>query len=116
MPGPRYAGGDKLYLPVENIELVSRYGSEDAEAQLDKLGGVAWQSRKARAKQRLRDMAEELLRIAAQRATRTPKPSRRRKACGTSSARASRTKKPKISSPRSTTWSAISPPAGRWIA
>jgi transcription-repair coupling factor (superfamily II helicase) len=66
-----YAGGDKLYLPVENIELVSRYGAEDAEAQLDKLGGVAWQSRKARAKQRLRDMAEELLRIAAVRATRT---------------------------------------------
>ncbi len=65
-----YAGGDKLYLPVENFELVSRYGAEDAEAQLDKLGGVAWQSRKARAKQRLRDMAEELLRIAAQRATR----------------------------------------------
>ena len=52
-----YHGGDKLYLPVENIELVSRYGAEDAEAQLDKLGGVAWQGRKARAKQRLRDMA-----------------------------------------------------------
>jgi len=69
-----YAGGDKLYLPVENIELVSRYGAEDAEAQLDKLGGVAWQSRKARAKQRLRDMAEELLRIAAMRATRTAEP------------------------------------------
>jgi transcription-repair coupling factor (superfamily II helicase) len=69
-----YAGGDKLYLPVENIELVSRYGNEDADAQLDKLGGVAWQGRKARAKQRLRDMAEELLRIAAQRATRTAEP------------------------------------------
>ncbi|MBL8550409.1 MAG: transcription-repair coupling factor [Hyphomonadaceae bacterium] len=66
-----YAGGDKLYLPVENIELVSRYGSEDAEAQLDKLGGVAWQSRKARAKQRLREMAEELIRIAAARAAKT---------------------------------------------
>jgi transcription-repair coupling factor (superfamily II helicase) len=66
-----YSGGDKLYLPVENIELVSRYGSEDASAQLDKLGGVAWQSRKARAKQRLRDMAEELIRIAAARAART---------------------------------------------
>ncbi len=65
-----YAGGDKLYLPVENIELVSRYGSEDAEAQLDRLGGVAWQSRKARTKQRLRDMAEELIRIAATRASR----------------------------------------------
>ncbi|OQW62122.1 MAG: transcription-repair coupling factor [Proteobacteria bacterium HN_bin10] len=69
-----YAGGDKLYLPVENIELVSRYGAEDAEAQLDRLGGVAWQSRKARAKQRLRDMAEELLRIAALRATRVAEP------------------------------------------
>lgn len=66
-----YAGGDKLYVPVENFELISRYGAEDAEAQLDKLGGVAWQSRKARAKQRLRDMAEELLRIAAIRATKT---------------------------------------------
>ena len=69
-----YAGGDKLYLPVENIELISRYGAEDAEAQLDKLGGVAWQGRKARAKQRLRDMAEELLRIAALRATREAEP------------------------------------------
>ncbi|MES1199240.1 MAG: transcription-repair coupling factor [Pseudomonadota bacterium] len=69
-----YAGGDKLYLPVENIELVSRYGSEDAEAQLDRLGGVAWQGRKARAKQRLRDMAEELIRIAALRAARTAEP------------------------------------------
>jgi transcription-repair coupling factor (superfamily II helicase) len=66
-----YHGGDKLYLPVENIELVSRYGSEDVSAQLDKLGGVAWQGRKARAKQRLRDMAEELIRIAAARAART---------------------------------------------
>jgi transcription-repair coupling factor (superfamily II helicase) len=66
-----YFGGDKLYLPVENIELVSRYGSEDAGAQLDKLGGAAWQGRKARAKQRLRDMAEELIRIAAERAART---------------------------------------------
>jgi transcription-repair coupling factor (superfamily II helicase) len=69
-----YYGGDKLYLPVENIELVSRYGSEDAGAQLDKLGGVAWQGRKARAKQRLRDMAEELIRIAAERAARSADP------------------------------------------
>jgi transcription-repair coupling factor (superfamily II helicase) len=66
-----YAGGDKLYLPVENIELVSRYGAEDAAAQLDRLGGIGWQTRKARAKQRLRDMAEELIRIAALRAART---------------------------------------------
>ena len=42
-----YAGDDRLFLPVENIELLSRYGSDDAEAVLDKLGGGAWQSRKA---------------------------------------------------------------------
>jgi transcription-repair coupling factor (superfamily II helicase) len=66
-----YASNDKLYLPVENIELISRYGAEDATAQLDRLGGAAWQSRKARAKQRLRDMAEQLIQIAAARAART---------------------------------------------
>ena len=63
-----YAGGDKLFLPVENIELLTRYGAEDAEAQLDKLGGVAWQSRKARLKQRIREMAGKLIEIAAARA------------------------------------------------
>jgi transcription-repair coupling factor (superfamily II helicase) len=63
-----YAGGDRVYLPVENIELLSRYGSEDTEVQLDKLGGVAWQSRKARLKKRIRDMAAALIRIAAERA------------------------------------------------
>ena len=63
-----YAGGDKLYLPVENIELLSRYGHE--EGLLDKLGGGAWQAKKARLKQRIRDMAERLIRIAAERALR----------------------------------------------
>ncbi len=62
-----YAGGDKLYLPVENIELLSRYGSESEGVQLDKLGGVGWQSRKARLKQRLREIASELIKIAAMR-------------------------------------------------
>jgi len=62
-----YAGGDKLYLPVENIELLSRYGSEVEGVQLDKLGGVGWQSRKARLKQRLREIASELIKIAAMR-------------------------------------------------
>ncbi|MFG1212296.1 transcription-repair coupling factor [Xanthobacter flavus] len=62
-----YAGGDKLFLPVENLELLSRYGSEDTEAQLDKLGGGAWQQRKARMKKRIREMASELIKIAAQR-------------------------------------------------
>ena len=65
-----YHGGDKLFLPVENIELLSRYGSEDATAQLDKLGGHGWQARKAKLKERLREMAGELIRIAAARAMR----------------------------------------------
>lgn len=62
-----YAGDAKLFLPVENIELLTRYGSDSAEVQLDRLGGVAWQSRKARLKKRLLDMAEGLIRIAAER-------------------------------------------------
>ncbi|MFG1346336.1 transcription-repair coupling factor [Xanthobacter autotrophicus DSM 431] len=62
-----YAGGDKLFLPVENLELLSRYGSEETEAQLDKLGGGAWQARKSRMKKRIREMASELIKIAAQR-------------------------------------------------
>ncbi len=62
-----YLGDDKLFVPVENIEVLSRYGSEDAGVQLDKLGGVGWQGRKARVKKRLKDMAEALLKIAAAR-------------------------------------------------
>jgi transcription-repair coupling factor (superfamily II helicase) len=64
-----YAENTKLYLPVENIELLSRYGHE--EGLLDRLGGGAWQARKARAKERLRAMAERLIRVAAERALRT---------------------------------------------
>lgn len=66
-----YSGDDKLFLPVENIDVVTRYGSEDAGAQLDKLGGAAWQARRAGLKQRLKDMAEELIKIAAARELRT---------------------------------------------
>ncbi len=66
-----YQGNDKLYLPVENIELLSRYGSDEAGAILDKLGGVAWQSRKAKLKQRIRDMAEKLIKVAAMREMRS---------------------------------------------
>ena len=62
-----YAGATKLFLPVENIELLSRYGAEAETAQLDKLGGAAWQARKAKAKKRLRDMADQLIKIAAKR-------------------------------------------------
>ncbi len=60
-----YAGGDRLYLPVENIELLSRYGHE--EGLLDKLGGGAWQAKKARMKERIREVADRLIRIAAER-------------------------------------------------
>ncbi len=62
-----YSGGDKLYLPVENIELLSRYGSEDLEVELDRLGGSGWQTRKARMKNRIREIAHELMKIAAER-------------------------------------------------
>lgn len=65
-----YLGEDKLYVPVENIEMLSRYGSEDAAVQLDKLGGVAWQARKAKLKERVKEMAEALLKVAAERALR----------------------------------------------
>ncbi|HKQ94346.1 MAG TPA: transcription-repair coupling factor [Aestuariivirgaceae bacterium] len=63
----QYAGGDRLFLPVENIELLSRYGSEDTGVELDKLGGGAWQARKARLKKRVREIAEDLIKTAAAR-------------------------------------------------
>jgi len=53
-----YLGDDKLFLPVENIELLSRFGNADSEVQLDRLGGAAWQARKAKLKARIRVMAE----------------------------------------------------------
>jgi transcription-repair coupling factor (superfamily II helicase) len=62
-----YAADTKLFLPVENIELLSRYGSEEAGVELDRLGGGAWQARKARMKNRIREMAGELIKIAAER-------------------------------------------------
>lgn len=67
----QYSGGDRLYLPVENIELLSRYGSEDSEAQLDKLGGGAWQARKAKLKKRILEIADGLIKTAAARALKT---------------------------------------------
>ncbi|MFC4671873.1 transcription-repair coupling factor [Seohaeicola nanhaiensis] len=64
-----YAENARLYLPVENIELLSKYGHE--EGLLDKLGGGAWQAKKARLKERIREMADRLIRVAAERALRT---------------------------------------------
>ncbi len=63
-----YAEASKLYLPVENIELLSKYGHE--EGLLDRLGGGAWQAKKAKLKERIREMADRLIRIAAERALR----------------------------------------------
>ncbi|MGA9433863.1 MAG: transcription-repair coupling factor [Roseobacter sp.] len=63
-----YAESSKLYLPVENIELLSKYGHE--EGLLDRLGGGAWQAKKARLKERIREMADKLIRVAAERALR----------------------------------------------
>src|SRR6056297_2039581 len=63
-----YADRSTLYLPVENIELLSRFGHE--EGLLDRLGGGAWQAKKARLKERIREMAERLIRVAAERALR----------------------------------------------
>jgi transcription-repair coupling factor (superfamily II helicase) len=62
-----YAGGDKLFLPVENVDLLSRYGSEETAVDLDRLGGGNWQARKARMKSRIREIAGELIKIAAER-------------------------------------------------
>ncbi|MFT7593781.1 MAG: transcription-repair coupling factor (superfamily II helicase) [Paracoccaceae bacterium] len=63
-----YAEQAKLFLPVENIELLSRYGHE--EGLLDRLGGGAWQAKKAKLKERIREMADRLIRVAAERALR----------------------------------------------
>jgi len=62
-----YAEGAKLYLPVENVDLLSRYGSEETAVDLDRLGGGNWQARKARMKSRIREIAGELIKIAAER-------------------------------------------------
>ncbi len=63
----QYSGSDKLLLPVENIELLSRFGQDDAE--LDKLGSSAWQNKKARLKKKIFEMADSLIKLAADRAT-----------------------------------------------
>ncbi len=63
-----YAGGDRLFVPVESLELLSRYGTAEGEVALDRLGGASWQQRKARIKKRIREIAGELIAVAARRA------------------------------------------------
>jgi transcription-repair coupling factor (superfamily II helicase) len=63
-----YAEDAKLYVPVERLDLVQRYASaEGNQPQLDRLGGLGWQKTKAKAKRAMRDMADELLRLYAER-------------------------------------------------
>ncbi|HKX84643.1 MAG TPA: DEAD/DEAH box helicase, partial [Pyrinomonadaceae bacterium] len=63
-----YADNTKLFVPVERMDLVSRYSSgETAEVALDRLGGLGWQKTKAKAKRAMRDMADELLKLYAER-------------------------------------------------
>ena len=69
-----YDGGNRLYVPVENLDVLSRYGSDSSSDSggvgLDRLGGVAWAARRARMKDRIREIAGELLATAAARALR----------------------------------------------
>jgi transcription-repair coupling factor (superfamily II helicase) len=63
-----YADDAKLFVPVERMDLVSRYSSGEATAPaLDRLGGLGWQKTKAKAKRAMRDMADELLKLYAER-------------------------------------------------
>src|SRR5690606_40277760 len=63
-----YADDTKLFVPVERLDLVSRYSSGEAAApSLDRLGGIGWQKTKAKAKRAMRDMADELLKLYAER-------------------------------------------------
>ncbi|WP_299192256.1 transcription-repair coupling factor [uncultured Erythrobacter sp.] len=63
-----YRGGDKLFIPVENIDVLSRYGSSEETVALDRLGGEAWQKRRAKLKERITAIAGELMKVAAERA------------------------------------------------
>ena len=110
-----YAGGDKLYLPVENIELLSRYGSDEAGAQLDRLGGVAWQTPQGpsqAAHPRHGREADQGRRAA--RAARSPGVHPARRGSTTSSRRVSPTRRPRTRRPASTPCSTIWPAGGRW--
>jgi transcription-repair coupling factor (superfamily II helicase) len=63
-----YYGDDKIYVPLERLDLIQKYSSgENAHPPLDKLGGTAWMKTKARVKRSMRDMAEELLKLYAER-------------------------------------------------
>ncbi|MBP02117.1 MAG: transcription-repair coupling factor [Rhodospirillaceae bacterium] len=66
-----YAKDDALFVPVENIEVLSRFGSGQQITSLDKLGGIAWQAKKSKLKARIREIADDLIRVAAERKVKT---------------------------------------------
>jgi len=66
-----YAHDDKLFVPVENIDVISRYGSDDENVQLDTLGSQAWELKKAKVKEKIKEIAESLIKVAAERELKT---------------------------------------------
>ena len=62
-----YFNEDRLYIPVENIELLSKYGGNNEYVELDKLGTSHWQFRKANAKKKINEIADDLIKTAAER-------------------------------------------------
>lgn len=65
-----YLGGDRLFVPLENINYVQKYHApENVKPKIDKLGGRTWQRTKKRVKQKIKDMAERLIKIYARRTT-----------------------------------------------
>ena len=62
----RYAGDDKLFVPVERLDLVQKYTGA-TRPPVDRLGGASWERAKTRVKKAMRDMAEELLKLYAAR-------------------------------------------------
>lgn len=66
-----YQGTDKMYIPVEKIELISKYsGREGVVPKVNKLGGIEWQKTKNRVKERVNDMADQLIKLYAEREVR----------------------------------------------
>lgn len=62
-----YGGNDTLFVPVDDINLITRYGADNPLIQLDRLGVAGWKNRKEKVRKRIKVAAEELLRIAAAR-------------------------------------------------
>jgi Transcription-repair coupling factor (superfamily II helicase) len=63
-----FADNQKVFLPIENLNLITKYGNDDDKnINLDKLGTASWQKRRSQAKNRIKDIAKKLMSIAAKR-------------------------------------------------